>query len=83
MKCLLLIWNHREILSVFKHDDIQPVLALITDGVIQNRHLEIIGKTEEWLVKELKKQGVNDVKQIFYCSFENGELKFQLKEEYQ
>ena len=38
-------------LSVFKHDDIQPVLALISDGVIQSRHLELIGKTEEWLDK--------------------------------
>ena len=36
-------------LSVFKHDDIQPVLALISDGVIQIRHLAIIGKSEEWL----------------------------------
>ncbi len=68
-------------LSVFKHDDIQPVLSLISDGVIQSRHLELIGKTEEWLVKELQNLGVNDVKQIFYCSFENNELKFQLKEE--
>ena len=70
-------------LSVFKHDDIQPVLALISDGFIQTRHLELIGKTEEWLVKGLQQLGVNDVKQIFYCSFENNELKFQLKDEYQ
>ena len=70
-------------LSVFKHDDIQPVLSLISDGVIQARHLELIGKTDEWLVKELQELGVNDVKQIFYCSFENNELKFQLKDEYQ
>ncbi|WP_318615159.1 DUF421 domain-containing protein [Sporosarcina sp. YIM B06819] len=70
-------------LSVFKHDDVQPVLALISDGVIQHKHLAIIGRTEEWLVKELKNQGVNDVEQIFYGSFENGELKYQLKEKFQ
>ncbi len=70
-------------LSVFKHDDVQPVLALISDGFIQTRHLALIGKTEEWLVKGLQQLGVNDVKQIFYCSFENNELKFQLKDEYQ
>ena len=70
-------------LSVFKHDDIQPVLSLISDGVIQGKHLELIGKTEEWLEKELQNLGVNDVEQIFYCSFENNELKFQLKESYQ
>ncbi|MBO0603246.1 DUF421 domain-containing protein [Sporosarcina sp. E16_3] len=70
-------------LSVFKHDDVQPVLALISDGFIQSRHLALIGKTEEWLVKGLQQLGVNDVKQIFYCSYENNELKFQLKDEYQ
>ena len=70
-------------LSVFKHDDIQPVFALISDGVIQHKHLAITGKTEEWLEKELENYGVNDVKQIFYCSFENGKLKYQLKEKFQ
>ena len=42
-------------LSVFKKDETQPVLALITDGVIQSRHVEIIGKTDEWLINELKR----------------------------
>ncbi|WP_186668599.1 DUF421 domain-containing protein [Sporosarcina sp. BP05] len=70
-------------LSVFKHDDVQPVLALISDGFIQSSHVELIGKTDEWLVKGLQQLGVNDVKQIFYCSYENNELKFQLKDEYQ
>lgn len=70
-------------LSVFKHEDVQPVLALISDGFIQSRHLELIGKTDDWLVKELLQLGVNDVKQIFYCSYENKELMFQLKNEYQ
>jgi len=70
-------------LSVFKHDGIQPVLALISDGVIQVKHLELIEKTEEWLKNELLNQGIKDVEQIFYCSFESNELKFQLKESYQ
>lgn len=66
-------------LSVFTKDGTQPVLALISDGVIQTRHIEIIGKTEDWLIKELKQQGVNDHRRIFYCSFENNKLKYQLK----
>jgi uncharacterized membrane protein YcaP (DUF421 family) len=70
-------------LSVFKHDDIQPVLSLISDGVIQGRHLKLIGKTDEWLVDGLLQLGVENIEQIFYCSFENDELKFQLKEGYQ
>ncbi|WP_342511143.1 DUF421 domain-containing protein [Sporosarcina sp. FSL K6-1522] len=70
-------------LSVFKHDDVQPVLALVADGVMQSRHLALIGKTESWLETEIKAQGIQSIEQIFYCTFENGELKCQLKEQYQ
>jgi len=70
-------------LSVFKHEDIQPVIPLISDGVIQTRHLELIGKTDKWLLEGLKQLGVTEIYQIFYCSFENEQLKFQLKDEYQ
>lgn len=68
-------------LSVFTKQETQPVLALISDGVIQNRHIEIIGKTEEWLRKELEMQGVNNVEHVFYCSFEGDKVEYQLKEE--
>ncbi|AOV07627.1 DUF421 domain-containing protein [Sporosarcina ureilytica] len=67
-------------LSVFTKDDTQPALALISDGIVQPRHLKLIGKTEEWLLDELKRQGIQDVTQIFYCSYESKQLKYQLKE---
>lgn len=67
-------------LSVFTKEDTQPTLTLISDGIVQKRHLKLINKTEEWLYQELKKQGMSDVKQIFYCSYEKNELKYQLKE---
>lgn len=70
-------------LSVFTKEDTQPVLALISDGVIQNRHIEIVGITEQQLIKELTKLGINDTKHIFYCSYERGRFEYQLKEEFQ
>lgn len=70
-------------LSVFTNDNTQPVLALVSDGIIQSRHIKMIGKSEDWVVQELEAQGVNDVKQVFYCSFEDGKLHFQLKREFQ
>lgn len=70
-------------LSVFTKEETQPVLALISDGVVQNRHIEIIGKTEEWLRQELKEQGVNKVEHVFYCSYEGNKIEYQLKEDVQ
>ena len=67
-------------LSVFTKDDGQPALSFIADGAVQHRHLELCGKTEEWLLQEIRLLGVDDVKQVFYCTLEKGELKFQLKE---
>lgn len=69
-------------LSVFTHEDSQPVLSLISDGVIQKSHLQLIGKTEEWLKKELLTLGIEDVTHVFYGSFEKGKLMIQLKEDY-
>ncbi len=69
-------------LSVFRHDDVQPVLSLVSDGVIQTSHLLLIEKTNEWLEKELKLLGIDDVKKVFYCSYENDKLLYQLKEDY-
>ena len=70
-------------LSVFTYENTQPVLALISDGVIQSRHVQLVGKTEEWLVQKLKEQGVQEVEHVFYCSYEEGEVHFQLKQDYQ
>lgn len=67
-------------LSVFTKDDGHPAITLIADGSIQHRHLRLCGKTEEWLLQEIRLLGVDDIKQVFYCTLEKGELKFQLKE---
>lgn len=70
-------------LSVFTYENTQPVLALVSDGIIQSRHIKMVGKSEEWLIQELKQLGVSDVGQLFYCSYEEGKLHLQLKKEFQ
>lgn len=40
---------------------------LISDGKIQIKSLEQIGKDKEWLVFELKKKQVKDAKDVFLC----------------
>ncbi|KIL53365.1 hypothetical protein KP77_03410 [Jeotgalibacillus alimentarius] len=51
----------------------QLSLPLIMDGRIQSRHLALIGKDENWLRSEMKKQGYDHLKTIFFCTYEDGE----------
>lgn len=65
-------------LSVFtfeqNKDKIFP-LPLIISGKIQNENLELIGKTEQWLNKELSIMGIDDYTKIYGVSYVNGKLK--------
>ena len=69
-------------LSVFTKDQTQPVLPLISDGIMQTKHLELTGIKEEDIRKQLNTQGVK-IEQVFYCTFEDGKFRFQLKAVYQ
>ena len=59
---------------IVKAGDENPKYPVITDGVIQTEILETIGKTEEWLIAELKKNGYEDVSDIFITEYDKGEL---------
>ncbi|MBJ7993891.1 DUF421 domain-containing protein [Bacillus mycoides] len=63
-----------------KNDTPIFTLPLIIDGEIQYNHLQMIEHTNEWLVEKLNKLGYKDVKQIVYCSFQNGQFFVDLKE---
>ena len=64
-------------LSVIKKDKETPhslTLPLVLDGQVQTTHLDMIGKTAFWLRKELRDRGFKDLKEISFCSFQNGEF---------
>lgn len=46
-------------------------LPLIMDGKVQDKNLEQIGKTRFWLKNQLQNKGVNDFKEIFFCSIDH------------
>ena len=56
-------------LSVIEKTQNQVCLpsSFIIDGVVDQKMLEEIDKDEEWLKKELKKEGITDLSTIFYC----------------
>ncbi|MDO4635467.1 MAG: DUF421 domain-containing protein [Streptococcus sp.] len=62
-------------LIVVTYGEENPKYPLITDGVIQEDILESIDKTEEWLIKELSKQGYDDPSQVFIAEYDNGNLQ--------
>ncbi|HDR7847625.1 TPA: DUF421 domain-containing protein [Bacillus toyonensis] len=63
-----------------KNDTPIFTLPLIIDGEIQSNHLQMIEHTDEWFIEKLKNLGYNDITQILYCSFQNGQFFVDLKE---
>ena len=61
-------------LIVVKMGDENPKYPIITDGVVQVEILETIGKTEEWLMDELKQEGFEEVSNIFIAEYDKGQL---------
>ncbi|PLS01273.1 DUF421 domain-containing protein [Neobacillus cucumis] len=54
-------------------------IPLIMDGQIDEENLRRINKTNLWLRQELKKKGYRDVKDISFCSYENGNFFIDIK----
>ena len=46
-------------------------LPLIMDGKVQDDNLKKIEKTRFWLKNELQRYGVNDFKEVFFCSIDH------------
>ena len=51
-----------------------PKFPLITDGQLQADILQVIGKDEEWLMKEMKKKGANSYDDVFLGEYVDGKL---------
>jgi uncharacterized membrane protein YcaP (DUF421 family) len=56
-------------------------LPFIVDGAIQEEHLARENKTNLWLRQELRKLGYKEIKDISYCSYNNGIFYIDLKDQ--
>lgn len=56
-------------------------LPLIIDGVIQEEHLRLINKTNLWLRQQIRKMGYKDIREISFCTYNNGEFFIDLRNE--
>ncbi|KAB7709005.1 DUF421 domain-containing protein [Bacillus aerolatus] len=43
-----------------------PTYLLVDEGEVEEKELKKAGKSKEWLLSELKKEGVDDIADIFY-----------------
>ena len=44
----------------------EPTYLLVDEGQIEERELKEAGKTKDWLLEQLKKEGVEDPATIYY-----------------
>lgn len=71
-------------LSVFEKENKDTgdmTIPLIMDGQIVEVNLSRINKTNLWLRQELKKNGYSDIKNISFCSYQNGSFFIDEKDE--
>ena len=61
-------------LIIIQAGDENPKFPIITDGQIQNDILKVIGKDEEWLIDELKKQGIEKSSEVFLGEYVDNSL---------
>ncbi|MEW4353400.1 DUF421 domain-containing protein [Streptococcus pneumoniae] len=61
-------------LIVVQSGEENPKYPVITDGIIQGDILELIDKTEGWLLVELESLGCPDVTDIFIAEYDKGKL---------
>ena len=61
-------------LIIIHYGEENPKFPLITDGHLQTDILEVIGKDEDWLIEEIKKQGLEKYSDVFLGEYVNNSL---------
>lgn len=69
-------------LSVFEKekDSSSITIPLIMDGIVQESNLVTIGKTNLWLRQNLKERGYDNIKDISFCSYQDGNFYIDLQD---
>ena len=61
-------------LIIIHYGEENSKFPLITDGHLQTDILETIGKDEDWLIEEIKKQGLEKYSDVFLGEYVDGKL---------
>ena len=71
--------GHLSVIEKVKSNTALPD-SLISNGKINDDLLNVMNKNRDWLIQELKKQGITDYHDIFYCIYENQKITYIKKE---
>ena len=63
-------------LIIIQSGEENPKFPIITDGQLQNDIFKVIGKDEEWLLDELKNQGIDKYSEVFLGEYVDNTLIF-------
>ena len=61
-------------LIIVLQDEENPKYPIITDGTVQTNILEVIDKDMDWLQKQLKEMGHENISDIFLAEYDNGKI---------
>ena len=61
-------------LIIVLQDEENPKYPIITDGTVQTNILEAIDKDTDWLQKQLKEMGYENISDIFLAEYDNGKI---------
>ena len=64
----LSVFTYKENINVFP-------LPIIVSGQIEKENLKYIDKSEKWVIEQLNKQGLENIKDVYGASFMNNNLK--------
>lgn len=69
-------------LSVFTREPQKKgyTVPVILDGTILKEKLKDINRTEQWLLRQLEERGYNEIENISFCSYTDGELYVDIKD---
>jgi uncharacterized membrane protein YcaP (DUF421 family) len=58
-----------DILKINAAEDQEPSTLLIDEGKIEDDSLKIIGKSKEWLLEVLRKEGIERIEEVYYAEW--------------
>ena len=72
--------THQQMIETLTTALVRQGNTIITSGGLEKENLLKIQKTKEWVEEELEKQGIFEIKEVYYAAYDGKELHFLTRE---